>query len=508
MRIPGPWLRAAIATVPESLSVREYRAAASRIGVEPLQGSALLAERSQHVMGLYRRPELLNASQRTLEAIRAAIPSDSTRARFDRIFRPSGEWIVDLHDAALAWGRSRVPGITWEAARPALTAAHWAAVSDSVPDQDALPRAMYGLAVLAASDSTAFAAIKAALWRADSVSAAAVLVLLSGYTEGRRWYADALGFFLREPWVPQGGGLSIRDYVRAEWRQVFQHQFDAPLPQIETRWFGYPQAVPRYGVPPALFAHLVNADNASAKEWLQNNGESSLLRSLRWLPPGDTTPSLLRTASETLRLTTVSRQSQESLNGFLEPGDAIAIDPGYSPLLAVGAVVHEWQHLLFRRRQLEKFAAMLGGKVRLIVRLPGVHPHLAEGFAEWSSERILAPVVERWPLLSLGELEKRADLAQRAADDQHTLGYALVRVLASALPNHSSATELLLRHAEDPSGVPLEPALRKAWGKYRGAADRNLRARTLRMLLPEVTFTIEDGFPDVIATRIHVPVGP
>lgn len=505
LRIPGAWLRAATLVPAETLAIQAYRVSASRVGIEPLEGNTLRAERSPHVMGLYRRAELLTTSQRTLEAIRTAIPSDTIRKRFDRIFRPRSQWIVDLHDAALAWARTRAPGTTWEAARPALTAAHWLAPGRRGQEGEPLLRALYGLAVLAATDSTSFAAARAALWRADSTSAASVLQLLNGYTEGQRWYADAIDFFLREPWAPDGGH-SIQDYVRREWGSAYGPDFDAPLPRIETRWFGYPQALPQYGVPPALFRHLVSADNARAVEWLQHNGQPDLLRTLRWLPSGDTSLALLRTASETLRLTTVSRQSRESLNGFLEPRDAIVIDPGYSPLLALGAVVHEWQHLLFRRRQLERFADSLGGKARPMVSLPGVQPHLAEGFAEWSSERILAPVAERWPLLGFGELEKRADLVQRDPDDQHAIGYALVRALGSALPNPGRTTELLLRHAEHPARVPLDPTLRKSWKKYRGAADRVLREPTSRTLIPEITFTIEDGFPDVVATRILVPV--
>jgi hypothetical protein len=490
---------------PESLAIRQYNELASRVGIEPLAGNTLVAARSSHVMGLYRREELVAASQRTLEGIRKAISADTTRARFDRIFRPQGRWIVDLHDAAFAWARSRTPGLSWEAMRPALTGAHWLAPRGREPEAEALPRALYSLAVLAATDSAAFATAKAALWRADSASASAVVALLNGYTEGQRWYAAAIDFFLRERWFAEGSGRSIQDYVRNEWRGAYGPDFDAPLPPIETRWFGYPQAVPQYGVPPALFRHLVHADNASASEWLLRNGQPDLLRTLRWLPSGDTSLALLRTASETLRLTTVSRQSRESLNGFLEPRDVIVIDPGYSPLLALGAVVHEWQHILFRRRQLERFADSLGSQTRAIVPLPGVQPHLAEGFAEWSAERILAPVAQRWPLLAFGELEKRAGLVQRDADDQHAIGYALVRALASALPDPGRTTELLLRHAELPADILLEPELQKAWKKSSGVSGRILRTPTSKSLIPEVTFTIEDGFPDVVATRILVP---
>ena len=507
-RIPGPWVRAARATVPDSLAMTAYIVAAARSGIVPLQGSTLASQRSQHVMGLYRRAELLLASRGTLEAIRTAIPSDTTRAHFDRIFRPREGWVVDLHDAALAWARSRVPGLTWASARPALTAAGWLVPGDSADALEAVPRALYGLTVLAANDSIAFAAVQRVLQRADSSSSAAVTALLSGYTEGQHWFVEAIEFFLVEPWVPDGKqGRSLGDYVRDDWRRVALARPDAenPTPEIRPRLFGYPQAVPHYGVPPALFKRLVKRDNGEAGEWLGRHGPAALLHALRWLPPGDTSLALLQTGTETVRLTTVPRQARESLNGFLEPHDVIAIDPGYSPLLALGAVVHEWQHVIFRRRQLEAFAGALSESGNPILDLPGVEPYLAEGFAEWSAERILAPVVLRWPLVGLGEIQKRAGLARENPDDQHALGYALMRELAAAVPNPAAATELLLRHAEDPSRMATEPALRSAWKKYRRARDYVFAAPARRFLIPEVTFTIEDGYPDVIATRILVP---
>jgi hypothetical protein len=466
-----------------------------------------MAERSQHVMGLYGRSELVAASRRTLEAIRQDIPSDTTRARFDRIFRPHGDWLVDLHDAALGWARTRMAAIEWKSAKSALAAAHWIDPKDRVDNLEALPRALYGLSVLAATDSAAFDSARARLWRGDSTSAMAAMILLTGYRESQRWYGEALGFFLTEPWIPDGHGRSIGDYVRDSWR-LGQPSQDLPtlVPDIQTRWFGYPQAVPHYGVPPALFGRLVKAENPAAADWLQRHGESDLLRVLRRLPVGATSHTLLRAGSETLRLTTVARQSRESLNGFLEPHDAIAIDPGYSPLLALGAIVHEWQHLLFRRHQLQAFAERLHPQAVPIVQLPGIQPYLAEGFAEWSAEQILAPVIERWPLLGLGELEKRAGLARSGVDDQHATGYALVRALAAALADPAATTHLLLRHSEHPSVIMAEPLLRRAWRKHRRAPDRVWPAPGHRVLTPEVTFTVEDGFPDIISTRILVPI--
>lgn len=504
-RIPGRWVHAALAASPESRATMAYQEAATRSGVTPLAGKALASERSYHVMGLYRRQELTGAAEQTLAAIRATIPGDSTRVRFDHLFRPRGEWVVDLHDAALAWARIRAPQIGWESVRHLLAAAHWLDTRDSLA-VEAVPRALYGLTVLAATDSAAFRATRSDLWRADSVAAAAVLLLLGGYAESQNWVVDALRFFLTQPWIPDGGrGRSLADYVRDDWRRVGSSTPAHALPEIRPRLFGYPQAVPHYGVPPALFQRLVRADNLSARHWLERHGEASLLRTLRFLPAGDTSLVLLQIGSEAIRLTTVPRQSRESLNGFLEPGDAIAIDPGYSPLLALGTVVHEWQHLIFRQQQLEGFTRQLPAREAAVVELPGIEPYLAEGFAEWSTERILAPVVARWPLLALGELEKRAGLAQENAEDQHSIGYALVQVLAAELADPAATTKLLLRHAAQPSNLGAERALRRAWRAYAGKPDRLFPVPASRILVPEVTFTIEDGFPGVIASRILIP---
>jgi len=503
-RIPGRWAHAALAATPESLATAAYHDAATRSGITPLTGKALAAERSYHVMGLYRRRELTAAARETLAAIRASLPADSTRVRFDHLFRPQGEWIIDLHDAALAWAQSRAPRIGWGTVGRSLASARWLDPRDTA--EEAVPRAIYGLTVLAATDSAAFRAVRADLWRADSVAATEVLLLLAGYSESQRWVADALRFFLTQPWIPGGGqGRSLADYLRDDWRGVGTSTAARALPEIRPHLFGYPQAVPHYGVPTALFRRLVRADNQSGRNWLKHHGEASLLRALRRLPAGDTSLVLLQFGSEAIRLTSVARQSRESLNGFLEPGDAIAIDPGYSPLLALGTVVHEWQHLVFRQQQLEAFSRALPAHESPVVELPGIEPYLAEGFAEWSTDRILAPLIARWPLLALGELQKRAGLAQENAEDHHAIGYALVRAVAAELPDPPATTRLLLRHADQPTGIAAHGALRRAWRAFAGKPDRLFLVPASRILVPEVTFTIEDGLPNVVNSRILIP---
>jgi hypothetical protein len=506
-RIPGPWLGAALAVRPESLARAHYHQAARLSGIVPLGPKALVSDRSHHIMGLYRRQELTAAARRTLTAIRQTIPLDSTRSRFDFLFRPRGEWVVDLHDAALAWSRHRAPGLTWGAAHRALADVRWVDAKDSLLEE-AVPRALYGLTVLAATDSAAFAELSANLQRSDSASASAAQLLLRGYAESRQWYTDALEFFLTQPWIASGArGRSVADYVGEEWRALgYSGAAAGPqLPEIRTRVFGYPQAVPRYGIPPSLFQRLVVPHNLSARSWLEQHGQAGMLRALQWLPPGDTSLVLLQAGAESIRLTTLPRQSRESLNGFLEPNDVIVIDPGYSPLLALGTVVHEWQHLLFRRQQLENFARSLESGRQTVIELPGIEPYLAEGFAEWSSDRILRPLQARWPLLALGELEKRAALANQSWEDQHLIGHALVLALASATRNPAATTRLLLQHAEHPSEIAKQPALLRAWRRHARVPDRVLPGSRVKFLMPEVTFTVEDGFPDVITSRIIVP---
>lgn len=505
-RIPGRWLKAALAAVPESLAMQTYRDAATRSGLVPLPIGLLNSERSRQVMGLYRRSELSAAARSTLAAVREALPSDSTRARFDRLFRPRGEWIVDLHDAALHWARGRLPGVDWNSARRSLAAAHWMPAGDSVASGEAVPRAIYGLAVLAANDSAAFRAARSDLLKADSVSAAAALLLLAGYTEGRGWYVDVVDFFLSQPWIPDGrGGSSLGDQVRAYWRGLRGPAGAESAPEIQTRLFGYPQAVPHYGVPDPLFKRLVRAENPSARAWLEQHGEVGLLLALRLLPVGDTSLLLLQHGDEAIRVTSVPRQARESLNGFLEPRDAIAVDPGYSPLLALGAVVHEWQHLLFRQRQLQAYVAGLPAHKNPIIELPWADPYLAEGFAEWSTEQILQPLAQRWPLLGVGELQKRAGLAQAGLNDHHAIGYALVRALAAAVRSREATTDLLLRNAGQPWGIVSTPVVARAWRGYGDGGDRVVAVPAQRVLIPEVTFTVEDGFPDVITSRILIP---
>ena len=496
IRLAGPWLAATRARTSSDSLVPAYLRAAAAAGLPALSGESLAANAPLRALGAYQRSELVNASIRTLTAIRAGIAQPEVRARFDHLFRPRGTWQVDLHDVALARARAAMPSLRIEAAVPALAALGWLP-SGSTSNPGTIDLALYRLFGLQLTDSAAAGALLSRMASVDPVSARAVTVLLGGYRSAAGWYPDAIRFFLDEAWLPGQPARSIGDAVRAAWAD------SNGTPAIETRPFGYPQAVPRYGVPDPLFGRLVHPDNWAAGEWLRRHGRGTFLEVLHRVAVEYGPAAALELPGETLRLSSPSSLTGEDGNGFLEARDVIAIDPGYAPLLAIGAVVHEWQHLLFQRRLLAAIEPDSAGPAVL----PGLNPWVAEGLAEWRAERILAPFTARFPLLGMAELEKRVRLARSRPDDQHVLGYRMVRALSAAVPDDARVAALLERAAVDPSGsaVLSDPDVGRAWAAFRREPDRTITAPSRRALVPELTFTIEDEYPDLVRTRIVTP---
>ena len=495
IRLAGPWLAATAAGAASDSLVPAYRRSAAAAGLPALSGESLAANAPLRALGVYQRAELVGTSIRTLTAIRAGIADPSVAARFDRLFRPRGTWQVDLHDVALARARAAMPSLRVDAAVPALAAVGW--IPRGTTDPGTLDLALYRLFVLQATDSAAAGGLLGRMADGEPVSARAVSVLLGGYRSAAGWYPEAIRFFLDEPWLPGAPARSIGDAVRAAWAD------SNGTPAIEPRPFGYPQAVPRYGVPGPVFERLVHADNWAAGEWLRRHGRGTFLEVLHRVAVEYGPAASLELPGETLRLASPRSLTGEDGNGFLEARDVIAIDPGYSPLLAIGAVVHEWQHLLFQRRL---FSAIQPDSAGPAV-LPGLDPWVAEGLAEWRAERILAPFIARFPLLGVAEVEKRVRLARSRPDDQHVLGYRMVRALSAALPDDARVVALLERAAVDPSGRAIlsDPDVSRAWARFRQEPDRTITAPSRRALVPELTFTIEDEYPDLVRTRIVAP---
>ena len=495
LRLPGTWVAVARATVPVTKYQEAYAAAARPSGLAPLTGAGLSGGASLRAMGVFRRAELRAAVGATLDSIAAQIPDRRVAAAFTRLFRPRGTWIVDVHDMALLRGQLQLRSASYASAAPALVAIGWLP-ADSASGADAVALALYRFHALSASDSAAAAALRQRMRALAPPAYGAVSALLTGYAEGAAWYAEAMRFLLTEPWI--GGapaGRSLHDLVR----EASPHD-SVSLPQVRTQAFGYPQAVPRYGVPRAVFARLARADNWPAREWLRRHGASRLLEVVRALTLDFVAPATLDAGGETLRLSSVRRQAETSTNGFLEPRDAIVVDPAYVPLLALGAVVHEWQHLIVEQRRM---SALAGGDTAMVT-LPAADPFIAEGIAEWRAERIMAPLSDRFPLLGLGEPEKRARLAATRPDDQHLLGYAMIRALRDAVPDDARFDALLFAALNDPAAAAADPAVTRAWARHAGS-DHVVAAPSRRLLVPETTFTVEDGFPDLLGMRILAP---
>ena len=495
LRVPGTWVAAARAR--EWGTDSAYASLARASGVTPLSGRALEQTAPSRAMGTALRQETRSAVARTLAAMQAQIPDAAVRTRFDRLFRPRGEWLVDLHDAALALARAGSPGLDIAAARAALAAIGWQPAD--IPPVEAIPIALYRLHALRATDSSAYALLLDAMRRSDPASANTVASLLGAYEAAEAWHGAALRFLLAEPWIAgDAGPHSIADGMRRSWAGRVD---SVVVPEIGSRLFRYPQAVPRYGVPGALFPRLVREENLSARQWMERHTGAGLLEALRLLETSFGSGAVLEAPAETLRITSVREQSAHSANGFLEPRDAILVDPGYVPLLALGAVVHEWEHLLEeRRRRLD-----LAGTPASVLVLPAIHPFIAEGVAERNTELLLAPLVDRFPLLGVAEAEKRTRLAAASRDEHHVLGYAMVRALEAAVPDTRRRRQLLELAGDDPAAAARATEPAEAWKAHARAPDLRLEAPSRRVLVPETTFTVEDRFPDVIGTRIITP---
>ncbi len=241
--LPGMWVAAARAQA-EDLGGR-YERLARAAGMTPLAGAQLAQLGPQRALGLVDRARAAAASRATLEQIRRQIPGPETQAAFDRIFRPRGHWLVDVHDAALAFAQAASPGAGLADVRSALTAIGWFQADSALTDADVMS-ALYRLHGLMSTDSAQVNPLLDAMRRADPRHATAAVLLLHAYDAADQWHASALRFLLEAPWIGAAPS-SIAARMRASWGDSL------PLPAVESRYFGSPQAVPRYGVSRATF---------------------------------------------------------------------------------------------------------------------------------------------------------------------------------------------------------------------------------------------------------------
>ncbi len=494
VRLPGAWVEAAGR---EPGPAARADALALAAGLAPIPADSVRDYGFLPSLGLARRDEMIAAMVRTLSAIRTDL-SAAERQRFDALFRPRGEWLVDLHAAALDGARRRFRTLTWEDTRPALAAAGLLPATVP-PSASVVPLALYRLAVLRARDSAAYQAARERLARGGQPAAQQAEAVVDGYRDAASWQGQAVSFLLSANWVRVEGRLtSPAGLMRAAWGRP-----DLPVPAIRPRYFGIPEAVPRVGIPDEAVGRLVIAENWAAEEWVRRRGAGALLDVVRRLTL-DLGPNATLEADGPWVLASVAGEAAGSPAGFLESKDEIIEDPGTPPLFAVATAVHEWQHLVMERHRLtlaDGGALRDAGSGLQVVRSD---LFLAEGLAEWMTERLLVPVLERAPIVGVGDAQKLTVLAADNASDPHALGLRMLRALAEATGSPDEARSLVLAHAAAPAAVA------DAVPAWRGAATPAvvIPVRGQRRLVPETSFTVEDGVGDVIGVRIRVPADP
>ncbi len=494
-RIPGRWLAAARAAGETAeAEIARYRAVATRAGIAPLPNDSLGTAVLYRAMGVLNRAEFMAAAVQTLEKIRSHLPSDTTARRFDYLFRPQGTWLVDVHAVALARAQRPFPALTWESARPALAAA--GRLDNPAPGIEAIPLALYRLFALSHSDTAAFHAAQQLIRQSEPASVAAVAALLQGYEDASQWYLAAVRFLVERRWIATSAGRrSPADLVHDAWGG------ETAIPDLQIRVFGYPEGAERVGIPADVLTLIVKPDNAPARDWLARHGTPDLIETLHRLSFSHPDRMLLDLGGESYALSSVGEVAAASFSGFLEPRDAILLDPSYQPLLALGTVIHEWQHILHEhRRQVDPRARgfRLEGRQVMVRQLD---PFIAEGMAEWLTEVILEPVSVDYPIVALGEAEKRVSLPD---ENPHHVGYRLVRVLAATLRDVPATMNLLIRGGSEPAVIMSDRRLVSAWSRFAGA-DRLISRRGGPVLVPQMLFTVEDAIPELLESRILGP---
>lgn len=496
VRTSGPLsasLNAVLRPAGEVDSAYRSRAAAARW--TPLSGPAFAADRGPRVLGLLDRANTHAAQRAVLSAIEEGIPDPAVRRRFSALFHPGGAWILDVHDAAIRFAQLSQPTFRLESVWPALQGLG-GGVADSASAEQLLS-AVYRLVQLRASDSATYSLMMQDSSAGPGPSRRALLTLINAYQPAFDWYASALRFLLSDPWLPAGlPGTTVAELVGHVPLPVGDG-----VPAIQPRLIGYAQAYPHVRTPDRWVDSLVHADNPNAAQWLARHGRSGLLLVLRQLPLAFDTGTVVAEGREEFRLTSVGQQATERETGFLEPADEILIEPGLAPLLAVQTVVHEWIHIRHEHAREEAGLAWRtepGGSARY----QAVTPVLAEGLAEWEAERVLAPLIGKWPLLGVFEAEKRAAMAAQAPDDPHLLGYRLASGLSGRM-SETAVVRLLVRYAGDLDALARDPAVASSKAARPSSPAPGY---STPVLIPETRFSVDDTSPEVIGTRLVVPI--
>ncbi|MEO5826153.1 MAG: hypothetical protein ABIR59_09725 [Gemmatimonadales bacterium] len=482
--IPAAWRAAA--PNPQQVIV-EYDSLARSAGIVGATGFDLIRRGQRLALG-FDRPSR-DAMKLVLERIATTAVAD---AEFTRIFRGPGGLRLDLHEVAVQAARIRAPQFGLDAATRALIRLQL--VAPGTRDTIATYEGAWRLWSRMGRDSARVFRQLDSLAVVDAVGARDMRALLTGYTDASRWWISAVVWLMTHPWLMRDDGnvVSPVDLVSAFWSKA-----SLPLPAIEPIRFGGVQAVPVIGGS-RLGVRLVRPANASAAEWLAQGGVDAALRT--WHDLDTDEGIVLDMGSMSARVTAPAAVARGRLGGFLAAQDAIRIEPGIMPVLAVATLVHEWQHLLFEGGRLEGAGWGIVESGREL-RILDSDPWLGEGAAEWATETALAPVHRGMPMLAFMEAEKRSGIALASDDDPHVLGYLLVRALVERADNVVQVRDRLLRHLHDPAAL----AAAFGWPRPDGAATITLARPVTRAVIPEITFTWDEGVAELVQRRLIVP---
>jgi hypothetical protein len=240
-------------------------------------------------------------------------------------------------------------------------------------------------------------------------------------------------------------------------------------------------------------------ENASATEWLAQNGIAAAFAAWRPLRWGEI-PLIVQIAGHDVTVVSPWAETEARPAAFFGERDAIRIDPGITPIAAVATFIHEWHHLIAAERRLNGSHPPALVDRGFEVQLVEDDPWLAEGFAEWATDESLRPAGASAALLRLGEAEKRLAIADRDPDDPHALGYRLVRALAAGRPA-APLRDVLVANLQSLAGVARRAGVATA-GK---AAALTLHRPPNAAVIPEITFTWGDGVAYDLSRRLVLP---
>ena len=174
-------------------------------------------------------------------------------------------------------------------------------------------------------------------------------------------------------------------------------------------------------------------------------------------------------------------------------------------MLALGAVLHEWGHLLAEGWRFDRAvqAAPDSGEITL----PGVNPWLVEGIAEAWTDLVLAPIVAKTPLS--GSPKRRSGCDSRAMNSIRTSpGTSWCARPSMPRRRRGPPHPVTLRHlieAGEPAKVAQDPLFAATFRDPGDVAPLIIPAPSRRFLVPESIFTVDTRVPDPVSTIIRMP---